>query len=76
MSSRYPGICLLASLVLAPSLAAQSQFEEFGKEVLRVPEERRLLAILPIGDPASPPRQAVKKDLASITYLNNYGNPL
>ena len=52
------------------------QFEEFGKEVLRVPEERRLLAILPIGDPASPPRQAVKKDLASITYLNNYGNPL
>ena len=51
------------------------QFEDYGKEVLQVPKERRLLAVLPIGKPASPPRQAQKKEIAAITFLDRYGKP-
>lgn len=47
--------------------------EDYGKEVLGIPESLRLLAILPIGKPASPPSQAPKKPLQEITYLNHYG---
>jgi nitroreductase len=51
------------------------QHEEYGKQVLGVPERLRLLAVLPIGKPVSPPVQAGKKDLKKITYTNRYGNP-
>jgi hypothetical protein len=50
------------------------QHEDYGKEVLQVPKDRRLLAILPLGKPAAPPKQADKKDASSITYLNRYGS--
>ncbi|MBS3762959.1 MAG: nitroreductase family protein [Planctomycetes bacterium] len=47
--------------------------EEFGKSVLGVPEDRRLLAILPIGKPAGQPQQAEKKGLDDILYRERYG---
>jgi len=47
--------------------------EDYGKEVLGVPDHLRLLAILPIGAPASPPRQAEKKPLSEVTYRDRYG---
>lgn len=50
------------------------QHEDYGKKVLQVPKNRRLLAILPVGKPAVPPKQASKKDMATITYLDRYGN--
>ena len=48
--------------------------EGYGKAVLGIPEDRRLLAILPVGKPAGQPRQADKKPLGEITYLDRYGN--
>ncbi|MCK4283360.1 MAG: nitroreductase family protein, partial [Candidatus Brocadiae bacterium] len=47
--------------------------EDYGKEVLDVPKDRRLLAILPIGKPASPPSQAQKKPLSEILHRERYG---
>lgn len=47
--------------------------EDYGKEVLGVPEGLRLLAILPIGKPTSPPGQAEKKPLSEITHRDRYG---
>jgi len=49
--------------------------EDYGKEVLGVPPDKRLLAILPIGRPASQPNQADKKPLADITHSERYGQP-
>ncbi len=47
--------------------------EDYGKGVLGVPDDRRLLAILPIGAPAAPPSQADKKPLAEILHRERYG---
>ncbi len=47
--------------------------EERGKDILEVPAHLLLLAILPIGKPVSPPRQADKKPLSEITHLDAYG---
>jgi nitroreductase len=47
--------------------------EDYGKEVLGVPADKRLLAILPIGKPASPPAQAQKKPLEGILHRERYG---
>ena len=49
--------------------------EQYARETLGVPADKRLLAILPIGKPASEPRQAAKKALADVTYLDHYGQP-
>jgi nitroreductase len=49
--------------------------EAHGKEVLKVPADLRLLAILPIGKPERTPRQGSKKSLNEITYANRYGSP-
>jgi nitroreductase len=49
--------------------------EDYAREVLGVPASKRLLAILPIGKPASAPKQAGKKPLKDIVYLNRYGQP-
>ena len=51
------------------------QQEDYGKEVLGVPEHLRLLAILPIGKPAGRAVQADKKPLSAITHSNTYGTP-
>jgi nitroreductase len=48
--------------------------EAYGKSVLGVPGHLRLLAVLPIGKPGVPPRQARKTALAEIVYYENYGN--
>lgn len=47
--------------------------EDFGKETLGIPGDLRLLAILPIGKPKSPPRQAAKKELGAVLHYNCYG---
>jgi len=49
------------------------QNEMYGKRVLNVPDHLRLLAILPLGKPAEPPRQAAKKPLEEITHAEKYG---
>jgi len=46
--------------------------EQYGKQVLGVPTDRRLLAILPIGKPAGTPAQAPKKPLAEILHREQY----
>jgi nitroreductase len=47
--------------------------EEKGKNILNIPKNLRLLAILPIGKPAETPAQKSKKSLAEIAYLDRYG---
>lgn len=47
--------------------------ESLGKDILGVPEEKRLLAILPIGKPASPPHQAEKNPLSEVIHTDRYG---
>lgn len=47
--------------------------EDYGKEVLAVPQDRRLLAILPLGKPAEEPAQGQKKGLEEILHKEQYG---
>ncbi len=47
--------------------------EQLGKEILGVPEELHLIAILPIGTPAKTPHQAVKRDMDSVLFWDRYG---
>jgi len=47
--------------------------EPLAKSILGVPEHLRLIAIVPIGRPASPPRQADKKPLAQVVHWDRYG---
>ena len=48
--------------------------EGYGKSVLGIPGHLRLLAILPIGKPATSARQARKKPLDELVYYDTYGN--
>jgi nitroreductase len=48
--------------------------EDYGKEVLGVPENRRLLAVLPIGKPEGEAVQAQKKPLDEVLHRNRYGS--
>jgi nitroreductase len=50
--------------------------ELWAKELLGVPEDRRLIILLPIGKPAAAPVQKEKKPLADIAYSERYGNRL
>jgi len=50
--------------------------EQWAKELLGVPEERRLIVLLPVGKPADAPAQKEKKPLADIAYSERYGNKL
>lgn len=48
--------------------------EDWAKELLAVPLERRLIILLPIGKPAVTPVQKEKKPLEDIVYSERYGN--
>jgi len=50
--------------------------ERWAKELLGIPEERRLIVLLPVGKPADTPAQKEKKPLADIAYSERYGNRL
>lgn len=45
------------------------------KQLLGVPEDRRVLAFFPIGKPAEPPAQAPKKALTELVHRERYGQP-
>ncbi|MFW6279727.1 MAG: nitroreductase family protein, partial [Planctomycetota bacterium] len=47
--------------------------ENMAKSVLEVPGDQRLLAILPIGEPAGEPHQAEKKTMDEVLHVNRYG---
>lgn len=47
--------------------------EDEAKQILGVPETKRLIVLLPIGKAAAPGSQASKKPLTEITYYNKYG---
>ena len=49
--------------------------EKWAKELLGIPEEKRLIALLPIGKAKSEVGMPYKKPLSSIVYHNKYGNP-
>jgi nitroreductase len=49
------------------------QNQEYGKSVLNVPEDRFLIAILPIGKAAGAATQAQKKPLSEVLYREQYG---
>jgi len=48
--------------------------EQFGKKVLDVPDELRLVAILPIGKAAGQASQASKKPLEEVVHYGSYGS--
>ncbi|MFP4006297.1 MAG: nitroreductase family protein [Candidatus Hadarchaeia archaeon] len=48
--------------------------EKRAKEILEVPEKKRLVTILPIGEASEEERRAEKKPLAEITHYEKYGN--
>jgi nitroreductase len=50
--------------------------EQWAKELLGVPDDRRLIIFLPIGKPAVAPEQKEKKPLSRIAYSERYGNRL
>ena len=47
--------------------------EEWAKNVLGIPEEKRFLALLPLGKAAGRISPPVKKPLSSLSYYNQYG---
>lgn len=47
--------------------------EDWAKELLGVPVHLRLVICLPIGRPAHPPQQAMKKPLADLVHRERYG---
>ena len=47
--------------------------EDWAKELLGVPAHLRLIIMLPIGRPASPPTQAGKKPLRELVFVERYG---
>ncbi len=49
--------------------------EDYGRQVLGIPESLRLLAVLPIGEPSGEVRQADKKPLAEVTHRDRFGQP-
>ncbi len=50
------------------------QQETLVKSIVQVPDNRRVIAVLPIGKPAAPPRQANKKSLSELVFYETYGN--
>jgi nitroreductase len=50
--------------------------EEWAKGLLGIPEERRLIILLPVGKPADAPVQKDKKPLVDIAHSERYGNKL
>ena len=50
--------------------------EQWAKKLLGVPDDRRLIILLPIGKPAAAPVQKAKKPLADIAYSERYGDRL
>lgn len=48
--------------------------EEWAKELLNVPKDKRLMAFLPIGKAASSGSQASKKQMSDIIHYNRYGS--
>ena len=51
----------------------QKEMEDKAKEILGVPETKRLMILLPVGKAASPGSQASKNPLEETTYYNKYG---
>jgi len=47
--------------------------EAYGKEVLGVPANKRLLAVLPVGKPVEAAAQAAKKPLTEVLHRERYG---
>ncbi len=47
--------------------------EDWAKELLGVPKHLRLTIALPIGKPATPPQQAMKKPLRDLVHREKYG---
>lgn len=47
--------------------------EEWAKGILGVPKNKRLMAILPIGEAALAGSQASKKPMSDVTFYNRYG---
>jgi nitroreductase len=47
--------------------------EEWAKELLGVPHDRRLIILLPVGKPATTPVPKEKKPLAHMVYAERYG---
>lgn len=47
--------------------------EAWVKELLGIPKDKKLFALIPIGVPLTPGEQAPKKSLEEVTYLNRYG---
>ena len=50
--------------------------EQWAKELLGIPEDRRLIIMLPVGKPADSTAQKEKKPLTDIAYSERYGNKL
>lgn len=48
--------------------------EKMAKKLLKVPDDKRLLAILPIGKPTAASSQTGKKPLSEILHREQYGN--
>jgi len=50
------------------------RMEKKAKEILGVPKQKRLMAVLPIGKASSSGSQAPKKPMSEVTFYNRYGN--
>jgi len=47
-----------------------------ASELLNIPEDVELVALMPIGKPAAKPKAPPRKELDRFVFLNSYGNPI
>ena len=47
-----------------------------ASELLNIPEDVELVALMPIGKPAAKPKTPPRKELDRFVFLDSYGNPL
>ncbi len=49
--------------------------EEWAKSLLKIPKEKKFLALLPVGKKSEEVSKPYKKPLSNLTWHNSYGNP-
>ena len=70
-------LCLKAHELGLGTVVVGLMNHEACEKVLALPEGHKILAVIPIGRPAVPPKEGpARKDLSEMVFLNDFGKPL
>lgn len=68
-------LCLAAHALGLGTVIVGAFNHEEAKRVLEVPEGVEMVALIPLGYPAEPPKAPKRKEISEITHANRYGKP-